>query len=171
MSWKVVSEETLYDTGYRPRLVSQTRDRLQKPSDSTTVRERFPLRSKTRIIRVSQTILPVLAHGFRQLLSYEMVAQLLLAPHHPKIVIITGTEHALRQHLVLALPARHNPNNAPTRTEIEPANLTTRHEVQCLLGPFLESLVQNTLHLLRQCPGPVQVLADLLQYAGFPSIL
>ena len=113
----------------------------------------------------------MVAHGLGQLLSYEMVAQLLLVPHHTKIVIITGTEHALRQHLILSLPARHDPNNTPTRTEIESANLTNRHEVQCLLGPFLESLVQNTLHLLRQCPDSVQVLADLLQQPGFPSIL
>ena len=69
-----------------------------------------------------------------------MVAKLLLTAHHSEVVIVTGAEHALRHDLVLAFAAPHNPDGPTARVKLEPANLATFNQDECMLGPFLKGL-------------------------------
>ncbi len=100
-----------------------------------------------------------------------MVAQLPIVPYYPEIVVVAGAEHAVRDHLVLTLPAVDNPHGSSAGFEPEPANLALLCQSQGLLEPLLESSFEDTLQLVIHYMSPAEFLARFLKDTGFADVL
>jgi len=87
----------------------------------------------------------MLAHRLRELLGDDVVAELFLVLHYPEIIVVTGTEQAVWENLVVSTATGYHPDRSATRRELVFPNFPRFDEADCLLEPFLENSGQSLL--------------------------
>ena len=90
------------------------------------------------IARVTHLRNILFAHCFRELLSDDMIAELFLVLHHPKIVIVTSTEQAIGEYLIIPTATGYHPDRSATRPELILPNFSRLNKAEGLLESLLE---------------------------------
>ena len=96
----------------------------------------------------------MLAHGFGELLSNDVVAQLFLVFHYSEIVIVAGTEQAVRENLIVSAATGYHPDRSTTGGELVLPNFSSLHKPERLLEPFLEYSHQRLLLFFGERSSP-----------------
>jgi hypothetical protein len=96
-----------------------------------------------------------------------MIAQLSLVVHYPEVVVVTGAEHTVRNHLILAFTTFDRPESSSARPEPVIRNTLRLNDCKRLGKTFLESFGQGSFLLFRQKMGLTNLLGDLSQNAIF----
>jgi hypothetical protein len=69
----------------------------------------------------------MLARGLGELLSDDVVTQLFLVLHYSEIIIIAGTEQAVRENLIVSTPTSYHPDRSAARREMVFSNFSRFH--------------------------------------------
>lgn len=69
----------------------------------------------------------MLAHRLRELLSDDVVAQLFLVLHYPKIIVVACTEQAVRENLIVSTPTSYHPDRSAAWREMVFSNFSGFH--------------------------------------------
>jgi len=69
----------------------------------------------------------MLAHRLRELLSDDVVAQLFLVLHYPKIIVVTCTEQTVRENLIVSTPTSYHPDRSAAWREMVFSNFSGFH--------------------------------------------
>ena len=69
----------------------------------------------------------MLAHGLGKLLGDDVVAQLFLVLHYPKIIVVACTEQAVRENLIVSPAPGYDPDRSAARRELVLSNFSSFH--------------------------------------------
>ena len=95
--------------------------------------------SNLLVARVTHLRNILFAHCFGELLSYDMIAELFFVLHHPKIVIVTSTEQAIWEYLIIPAATGYHPDGSATRRELILPNFSRLNKAEGLLESLLEN--------------------------------
>jgi len=69
----------------------------------------------------------MLAHRLRELLRDDVVAQLFLVLHYPKIIVVACTEQAVRENLIVSTATGYDPDRSAAWREMVFSNFSGFH--------------------------------------------